>query len=132
MAHGIYLTAQADYNEHLKDILSGSLQPHIWWSAMQASLFGVKSKLPPSAICDNSICQNSDSKACLLVSLFEEKEFSDVLVLPSSGFLKPKLASLAYLSLKKTLSLMNDLDLCGCCESLSFFTNSFNKRWHLL
>ena len=46
-AKRIYSLAETEYNNHLKEVLTGTAQPHKWWPALKKSLFGVDNSLPP-------------------------------------------------------------------------------------
>ena len=129
MAQQIYSRAQNAYHNHLKDILSGTSQPHSWWSALKQSLFGVDSSLPPLSCSDGSICHDAKSKAELLSATFISKQSEDEVSLPASCFPEVEIKSLAFKS-SELLTYLNNLDSYGGCDPLVFYLY-FTKRFPL-
>ena len=126
IAQRMYSLAQSDYNSHLKTVLAGASQPHSWWSALKQSLFGVDSSLPPLSKSDGSISHSSKDKADLLASLFNSKQCSDEVVLPSSCFPSVKMSSAAFKS-SELVKYLNDLDSFGGCDPLGFLPVFFKN-----
>ena len=122
----IYSAAQRSYNDHLRDVLAGTSQPHSWWSALKQSLFGVDSGLPPLSLPDGSLCHSSKHKADLLCNIFNEKQSSQELPLPPSCAPPIQLRSLAFRS-SELLTYLNDLDTFGGCDPLGFLPIFYKK-----
>ena len=131
IAQRTYSSALDEYNEHLKNVLIGTSQPHSWWSALKQSLFGVDSSLPPLSCTDGSICHNSKDKANLLASVFNSKQCNEELELPPSCPQDIKLGSIAFKS-SEILRYINDLDSFGSCDPLGFLLLFYKKTASLL
>ena len=115
----MYSDAQNSYHAHLKNILTGASQPHVWWSALKQSLFGVDSSLPTLSCADGSVCSTSKAKADLLASVFISKQSVESIQLPSFCHPQSRLTSLAFRS-KEILLYLRDLDSFGGCDPLGF------------
>ena len=125
-ARRTYSAAQDDYHDHLKSVLTGTSQPHAWWSAVKQSLFGVDSQLPSLSCPDGSVCHRSKDKADLLASVFDGKQCGDKLTFPPSCFPDIKLSSIAFKS-SELARLLEDLDSFGGCDPLGFLPILFKK-----
>ena len=119
VAQRVYSVAQNNHNNHLKDILSGTTQPHSWWSALKQSLFGVDSSIPPISRSDGSICHDSVEKANILAQVFDGKQSTDEVNLPSSCFPKVLLRSCAFRS-TELRTYLDDLDSYGGVDPQGF------------
>ena len=119
LAQRIYVEAQTNYHSHLKEILTGASQPHVWWSALKQSLFGVDTSLPPLSCADGSVCSSAKEKADLLASVFIDKQSDVNLQLPSTCHPQVGLSSFAFKS-KELLQYLRDLDSFGGCDPLGF------------
>ena len=126
IAQRIYSDAQRTYHDHLKDILSGTSQPHSWWSAVKQSLFQSDTRLPPLSCSDGSVCSNSKDKAELLATVFNDKQSNQEVQLPQSCDPPILLSSLAFKS-SEILSYLNDLDSYGGCDPLGFLPLFYTK-----
>ena len=131
VAQRTYSRAQDEYNEHLKNVLIGTSQPHSWWSALKQSLFGMDSSLPPLSCTDGSICHNSKDKANLLASVFNSKQSDEEFDLPPSCPQDIKLHSIAFKS-SEILRYLNELDSFGGCDPLGFLPLFYKKIASLL
>ena len=127
LAQRTYSAAQTEFNNHLRNVLAGTSQPHSWWSALKQSLFGVDSGLPALSNSDGSVLHDSASKAALLASVFDGKQSNQELVLPSTCFPDVGLNSLAFRS-SELAKYLNELDSFGGCDPLGFLPIFYKKN----
>ena len=126
VAQGVYSEAQSNHNEHLRNTLAGTTQPHAWWSALKQSLFGVDSSLPALTRADGSLCHLPAEKAELLAQSFNGKQCGEDVPLPQSCFPDVKFEKFAFRS-SELVTLLNDLDSFGGCDPHGFLPLFFKK-----
>lgn len=119
-AQRIYGLAEAEYNNHLKTTLTGTTQPHKWWSALKKSLFGVDNSIPPLCRSDGSVTFDPCEKANILADVFESKQSDSEVILPHSCSPEPMFSSFAFRS-SEIQYLLNDLDPYGGTDPNGFF-----------
>ena len=90
-AQEIYVRAERDYNEGVRESLLSSCDDHKWWSTLKSSLFGVDSSMTPLFRADGTAVFCPKEKAELLADVFDSKQCVDLLLLPQSCFPKPEL-----------------------------------------
>lgn len=131
VARNVYATSEAEYKNHLKDILSGASQPHKWWSALKSSLFGIDSDMPPLTAADGSVLFEPIQKANCLSDFFKGKQSNQILDLPPTCFPEPKLTSIAFRA-KELKGYLQDLDTYGGNDPDGFFPLFFKKVGDIL
>ena len=131
VAQRIYYEAQCNHNNHLRNTLAGASQPHVWWSALKQSLFGVDSSLPSLVCSDGSLCHLPAEKAELLSQNFNRKQCGADIPIPQSCFPDVKFTKFAFRSSELT-TLLNDLNAFGGCDPHGFLPLFFKKSARIL
>ena len=130
-AQRIYSVAETDYNNHLRDVLSGATHPHKWWTALKSSLFGTESTMPPLCSSDGSVIFDPVLKANLLSDVFVGKQSSTELNLPATCFPEPLLKTIAFKS-SELKDYLLELDAFGGTDPDGFFPLFFKKIGDIL
>lgn len=120
IASNVYKEAEASYNSHLKDILSGTSQPHTWWSALKSSLFGIDSSIPPLLKPDGSVTYDPLEKARIFAANFNSKQSSESIHLPHGCHQLPRFNSISFRS-SEIKYLLSNLDEFGGTDPNGLF-----------
>ena len=120
MANNVYKEAEAQYNAHLKEVLTGATQPHTWWSALKCSLFGVEPSIPPLLKSDGSITFYPLDKANILADSFNSKQSREDIQLPQSCHPFPSFNTFAFRSAEIKF-LLSNLDEYGGTDPNGLF-----------
>ena len=120
LANQVYNEAEAQYNIHLREVLTGAARPHAWWAALKASLFGIEPSIPPLIKQDGSITYQPLDKACILADSFNSKQSREDIELPPSCHPLPAFNSFAFKS-SEIRYLLSNLDEYGGTDPNGLF-----------
>ena len=120
IANNVYNEAESQYNAHLKEVLTGTTQPHAWWAALKSSLFGIEPSIPPLVKPDGSVTYKPLDKACILADSFNSKQNREDIQLPLSCHPLPSFNSFAFRS-SEIRYLLSNLDEYGGTDPNGLF-----------
>ena len=119
-ANDIYKEAEANYNAHLRELLSGTVQPHKWWAALKAALFGIEPSIPPLLNPDGTVTYSPVEKANVLANTFISKQSREEIHLPSGCHPLPEFNTFAFRSSEIRI-LLSELDEYGGTDPNGLF-----------
>ena len=127
VAQRVYASAEKEFNDATKETLSGTTQPHKWWSTLKSALFGMDSSVPPLLRPDGCVTHCPKEMATLLADVFDSKQSNEKLTMPHSCFPEAKLNSLAFRS-REIKNLLLDLDAYGGVDPNGIFPLFLKKN----
>ena len=111
-AQAVYVSAERNYNEGIREKLLGVVNPHRWWSTFKSALFGVDQTGPPLLKPDGTLAYCPKEKAALFADVFDNKQCGEDLSMPLTCFPEPKLTKIAFRS-REVKNLLSALDVYG-------------------
>ena len=101
-----------EYNDSVRDTLTGTTNFHKWWSTLKTAFFGMDVAVPPLLRPNGSVTHCPKEKAALFADVFDGKQSNDSLSMPQSCFPEAELTTFAFCS-GEVKKLLLELDPYG-------------------
>jgi len=120
LANEVYETAERQFRDDCKDVLSNAQSSHKWWSTLKSAVFGTNSSLPPLIGDGGGIVCEPGAKAALLADHFDSKQAKDGITLPLTCHPSSTFSTFAFRS-SEVKKLLLELDSYGGNDPAGMF-----------